>query len=382
MILRRSAAENRYAAESRSAAESPSAAESRSAAARGVSSRPAGLRPAWLIAGVLAVLVAVIAGLAFGTVSLPPGSVALAILDLLPGVRLNSGLTERETAILLQLRLPRVVLGLLVGAMLALAGAAYQGAFRNPLADPHLLGVAAGAGLGVTTVIVLRAGTTAELPVGVPLAAFAGAIGAVILTWLLGSAGGRERGPAALILAGVAVSAFLAAGQTYLLQRNVESLREVYSWLLGRLATAGWHDVLVILPYALVTAVIVLTRRRELDVLTVGDAEAMSLGLHPQRSRYLLIIAASLGTAAAVSVSGLIGFVGIIVPHTIRLLSGPSYRSLLPLSLLFGAAFLVLTDLLARTVGGDAEIPIGVVTAFLGAPFFVLVMRTSRAVPT
>lgn len=344
--------------------------------------RRAGLRPGWLAAGVLAVLVATLAGLAFGSARLPPMGVAAELVDLLPGVRVDSGLTEREADILMQLRLPRVVLGLLVGAMLALAGAAYQGAFRNPLADPHLLGVAAGAGLGVTAVIVLGAGATAELPVGVPMAAFAGAVLAVALTWLLGAAGSRDRSPAALILAGVAVSAFFSAAQTYLLQRNVESLQQVYSWLLGHLSTAGWHDVLVILPYVAVTGVIVLTRRRELDVLTVGDAEAASLGLHPQRSRYLLIVAASLGTAAAVSVSGLIGFVGIIVPHALRLLAGPSYRSLLPLSVLFGAAFLTLTDLAARTVAGDAEIPLGVVTAFLGAPFFILVMRTSRMVPT
>jgi iron complex transport system permease protein len=344
--------------------------------------RPAGLRPAWLAAGVLAVLVAMILGLAFGSVPLPPGGVAVEMLNLVPGVRLDSGLTEREVAILTQLRLPRVVLGLLVGAMLALAGAAYQGAFRNPLADPHLLGVAAGAGLAVTIVIVLGASSEdgiTGLPIGVPMAAFAGALGAVALTWLLGAAGGRDRSPATLILAGVAVSAFLSAAQTFLLQRHVESLREVYSWLLGRLSTAGWHDVLVVLPYAVITGAIVLAQRRELDVLTVGDAEATSLGLHPQRSRYLLIVAASLGTAAAVSVSGLIGFVGIIVPHTLRLLAGPGNRALLPLSVLFGAAFLTLTDLLARTAGGDAEIPIGVVTAFIGAPFFILVLRTSRS---
>ncbi|MFI1994670.1 FecCD family ABC transporter permease [Actinoplanes sp. NPDC020271] len=339
------------------------------------------MRPAWLAAGVVAVLVAVVAGLAFGSVSLPPGGVAVELLNLIPGVRLHSGLTEREVAILTELRLPRVVLGLLVGAMLALAGAAYQGAFRNPLADPHLLGVAAGAGLGVTAVLVLRPAGT-ELPIGVPAAAFVGALSAVALTWMLGAAGGRDRSPAALILAGVAVAAFLSAIQTYLLQRHVESLREVYSWLLGRLGTAGWHDVLVVLPYTVVTAAIMLTQRRELDVLTVGDEEATSLGLHPQRSRYLLIVAASLGTAAAVSVSGLIGFVGIIVPHTLRLLTGPSYRSLLPLSLLFGAAFLALTDLLARVAGGAAEIPIGVVTAFLGAPFFIVVLRTTRSAST
>jgi iron complex transport system permease protein len=342
-----------------------------------VTDRPAGLRAGWLAGGVLAVVVALVAGVAFGPVPLPPARVAAALLDLLPGVRVSSGLTPRELAIVTELRLPRVILGLLVGALLALAGAAYQGVFRNPLADPHLLGVAAGAGLGVTAVIAFRPDTSAELPVGAPLAAFVGAVVAVALTWLLGGAGGRARTPATLILAGVAVSAFLAAAQTFLLQRHIEALREVYSWLLGRLATAGWHDVLLVLPYAAVTGAIVLSQRRELDVLTVGDEEATSLGLHPQRSRYLLIAAASLGTAAAVSVSGLIGFVGIIVPHTLRLLAGPSYRSILPLSILFGGAFLALTDLLARTVASPAEIPIGVVTAFLGAPFFALVLRRS-----
>jgi iron complex transport system permease protein len=342
-----------------------------------VTDRPAGLRAGWLAGGVLAVLVALVAGVAFGPVPLPPARVAAVLLDLLPGVRVSSGLSPREVAIITELRLPRVVLGLLVGALLALAGAAYQGVFRNPLADPHLLGVAAGAGLGVTAVIAFRSDTTTELPIGAPLAAFLGALVAVALTWLLGGAGGRARTPATLILAGVAVSAFLAAAQTFLLQRHIEALREVYSWLLGRLATAGWHDVLLVLPYAVVTGAIVLSQRRELDVLTVGDEEATSLGLHPQRSRYLLIAAASLGTAAAVSVSGLIGFVGIIVPHTLRLLAGPSYRSILPLSVLFGAAFLALTDVLARTLASPAEIPIGVVTAFLGAPFFALVLRRS-----
>lgn len=345
--------------------------------------RPAGLRPIWVAAGLLAVAVALVAGVAFGPISLPPGSVAAELLNLVPGVRVTSGLSEREIAIVTELRLPRVVLGLLVGAMLALAGAAYQGVFRNPLADPYLLGVAAGAGLGVTAVIATRVSVgdaTANLPIGVPLAAFVGALSAVVLTWVLGAAGGRSRSPATLILAGVAVSAFLAAAQTYLMQQHVDTLREVYSWLLGRLATAGWHDVLLVLPYAVVTGAIVLSQRRELDVLTVGDEEAASLGLHPVRSRYLLLVAASLGTAAAVSVSGLIGFVGIIIPHTLRLLAGASYRVILPLSVLFGGAFLALTDVVARTVSGAAELPIGVVTAFFGAPFFILVLRTSRSV--
>ncbi|GLH94804.1 FecCD family ABC transporter permease [Phytohabitans aurantiacus] len=345
------------------------------------------LRGLWVLIGLGAVLVAGVAGIAFGPVSLPPGSVAAELLNLIPGVHIDSGLTEREIAIITQIRLPRVVLGLLVGGMLALAGGCYQGVFRNPLADPHLLGVAAGAGLAVTAVIALRVSTgrsggdvTSGLPITTPIAAFIGALGAVALTYLLGVAGGRDRSTATLILAGVAVSAFLGAGQTYLMQRNVDAIREVYSWLLGRLATAGWHDVLIILPYAIITSAVVLLYRRELDVLSVGDDEASSLGLHPQRSRYVLLAAASLGTAAAVSVSGLIGFVGIIVPHTIRLLFGASYRVILPLAVLFGGAFLTLTDLVARTVASPAEIPIGVVTAFLGAPFFVLVLRTTRRV--
>jgi iron complex transport system permease protein len=349
--------------------------------------RPARLRAVWLVAGCAAILVAAVGGLALGPVSLPPGSVAGELLNLIPGVHIDTGLTDREIAIITQLRLPRVVLGLLVGGMLALAGGCYQGVFRNPLADPHLLGVAAGAGFAVTAVIAIRAaapGTggdaTAGLPIAVPLAAFVGALGAVLLTYLLGAAGGRDRSPATLILAGVAVSAFLSAGQTYLLQRHVDTIREVYAWLLGRLATAGWHDVLLVLPYAAVTAALVLLHRRELDVLSVGDEEAASLGLHPQRSRYILLAAASLSTAAAVSVSGLIGFVGIIVPHTVRLLAGPSYRTILPLSMLFGGAFLTLTDVIARTVAAPTEIPIGVVTAFFGAPFFVLVLRRAKRV--
>lgn len=341
--------------------------------------RPGRPRPVWLVTSLLAVLVAMVVGVCVGPVPLPPSSVARALLDLVPGIDLDSGLSERERALLLELRLPRVVLGLLVGGLLALAGACYQGVFRNPLADPHLLGVAAGAGLGVTAVVTLRrdgGGVAGVLPLGTPLAAFTGAIAAVVMTYLLASRGGGERSPTTLILSGVAVSAFLAAAQTYLMQRDADIIQQVYSWLLGRLGTAGWHDVLLVLPYAAVTVVVVLLHRRSLDVLSVGDVEAAGLGLDPRRTRYVLAGAASLGTAAAVSVSGLIGFVGIIVPHTVRLLFGVAYRTILPISMLVGGAFLVLTDLVARTVAAPAEIPIGVITAFLGAPFFVLVLRT------
>jgi iron complex transport system permease protein len=346
--------------------------------------RPARLTRGWLAAGLAAVLVATLAGLTIGPVAINPFGATAAVLDQIPGVNIHTGLSPVETAIVVDLRLPRVVLGLLVGAMLALAGGCYQGVFRNALADPYLLGVAAGAGLGATMAVVI--GVATGITNGardsglLPLLAFAGAMVAVGLTYGLGVAGRGIRSPIALVLAGVAVANFLVAIQTYLLQRHVETIREVYSFILGSVSTDGWGKIWLLLPYAVVTAAVVLAHRRELDVLGVGDEEAASLGLHPQRSRLILILAASLGTAAAVAVAGLIGFVGIIVPHTIRLLVGTSYRAILPLSILFGAAFLALCDLLARTVLTPSELPIGVVTAFLGAPFFVVVLRTARRV--
>jgi iron complex transport system permease protein len=338
----------------------------------------AALRARWVVVGVAAVLVAMLLGLTIGPVDLSPVDVLRELLDQLPGVSMASGLSERDVTIVMELRLPRVVLGLLVGAMLAGAGAAYQGVFRNPLADPYLLGVAAGAGLGATMAIVGGADAAEGLLDPVPLAAFAGALVAVLGTYAVGVSRDRGTGASTLILAGVAVASFLTAVQTYVQQQNSESIREVYSWILGRLGTAGWNEVILLLPYAAVTTIVLLANRRVLDVLGVGDDEAGSLGLDPARARMLIVVAASLGTAAAVSVSGLIGFVGIIVPHAVRLLAGSSYRVILPLSMLFGAAFLSLADLVARTAAAPAEIPIGVITAFLGAPFFVVVLRTAR----
>lgn len=339
---------------------------------------PTRLRLRWLLAGIGAVLGALLLGLTVGPVALAPGRVLVELLDHVPGIHLGSGLSHRDATIVLELRLPRVVLGLLVGAMLAGAGAAYQGVFRNPLADPYLLGVAAGAGLGATLAIVGGAGAASGFVDPVPLAAFAGALAAVVGTYAVGVSRGRASAASTLILAGVAVASFLTAVQTYVQQQNAEDIRQVYSWILGRLGTAGWDEVTLLLPYATVTAVVLLLNRRVLDVLGVGDEEAGSLGLDPARARLLVVVVASLGTAAAVSVSGLIGFVGIIVPHVVRLLVGTSYRVIIPLSMLFGAAFLALADIVARTADSPAEIPIGVITAFLGAPFFIVVLRTAR----
>jgi iron complex transport system permease protein len=250
--------------------------------------------------------------------------------------------------------------------------------FRNPLADPYLLGAAAGAGLGATIVVAYGPSGSISRDL-LPLAAFAGAAVAVVAAYVLGSSG-RNRGAATLVLSGVVVAAFFTALQTFFQQQHADTLQEVYAWILGRLATSGWHEVALVSPYVLVSMTVLLLHGRLLDVLSVGDEEAQSLGVNVRLVRLLVIAAATVGTAAAVAVSGLIGFVGIIVPHTIRLLAGPSYRLLLPLAVLGGAAFLVLADVLARTVLSPAELPIGVVTAFFGAPFFALVLHTSRLV--
>jgi iron complex transport system permease protein len=325
----------------------------------------------WALATVLLVIAA-LAGLLVGSVGLPPGDVLAALLDRLPFLSLDHGLGEVETRLLFEIRAPRVVMGGLVGAVLAVAGAGYQGVFRNPLADPYLLGVAAGAGLGATAVIGLGGGSAAIPPV-----AFLGGIAAVAVTYALSrTVGGRTT--TTLILAGVAVAAFATAVQTFLLQRNSENLREVYSWILGRLVTVGWSEVLTLIPYAVVAGSVLVVLRRLLDVLGLGDEEAGGLGVNVPQVRRLVVLAATLATAAAVSVSGLIAFVGIIVPHTIRLLTGWSYRVIIPLSLVAGATFLILADLIARTIVAPGELPIGVVTAFLGAPFFLLVLRTMR----
>lgn len=325
-----------------------------------------------LTSGVVALLAAAILGSVVGAAGIDPSAVVRELLDALPGISLESGLTEVQQSILWEIRLPRVVLGAVVGAVLAAAGASYQGVFRNALADPYLLGVAAGAGLGATVVFA----TTDDRAYLAPLA-FLGGLVAVGLTYLLGrTVGGRSA--TSLILAGVAVAAFATAVQTYILQRNVETLREVYAWILGRLTTVGWGDVIGLAPYAVVATVVLLGASRRLDVLSIGDDEARALGVNVTVVRGVVVVAATLATAGAVSVSGLIAFVGIIVPHAIRLLFGWSYRVILPLSVLFGAAFLMLADVAARTVVSPAELPIGVVTAFLGAPFFLLVLRTMR----
>jgi iron complex transport system permease protein len=345
------------------------AAPSRAVRVRGVS-------PGWALAAVAFLVLALVVGIVAGPVHIGVGDALRTVAAKLgvPGV--DSPLSATDQAILWDLRVPRVLLAALVGGMLATAGATYQGVFHNPLADPYLLGVAAGAGLGATLAVVyLRA---IDFQNTLPPAAFVGGALAVVAAYAIGRSAGVGSGGATLVLAGVTVAAFFTAIQTFVQQQHSDTIQEVYSWILGRLPSSGWRDVVILLPYVGVAITGILLHRRLLDVLSVGDEEAASLGVNVGRVRLAVVVCATVGTAAAVAVSGLIGFVGIIVPHAIRLVAGPSYRLLLPLSVLVGGGFLVLADVIARTALSPGELPIGVVTAFFGAPFFAVVLRTSK----
>jgi len=318
-----------------------------------------------------------------GAADLNPLATIAAMLDKIPFVRLPSSLSPIDRAVLFQIRLPRIVLGILVGGLLSVAGAGYQGVFRNPLVDSGMLGSSAGAGLGATVAVVYLGGIG---PSAVPIAAFVGSLAGVAVAALAGAVG-TARGPvgngtATLLLAGVAVGMFLTAAQTYILQRSTQVLQQVYAWLLGSLSGASWQQVTEILPYAVISVLIILAHGRHIDVLSVGDDEARALGMNPALVRGIVVAACALAAASAVAVSGLIGFVGIVVPHVVRRLAGTSYRLVLPLSLLTGAGFLVLADTVARTVLSPAELPIGVVTALAGSPAFVWILRATRAVGT
>jgi len=338
---------------------------------------PGGRRVAVVVVvTIVALALAVVVGLVVGPT---PIGLTRIVGDLFSHIGIgHSTLTSTDSTIVWQLRAPRMVLGLLAGAMLAVAGGTYQGVFRNPLADPYLLGVAAGAGLGATIAIV-DVGSGVSTPSWTPLLAFVGAMVAVGVTWAIGGRGMRAT-PSTLILAGVAVASLLTSAQTYLQQSSSKSITLVYIWLLGSLSSADWHSVLLVLPYVAVCTAVCVAAGRALDVMSVGEDESRSLGLPVRRVRLLVVAASSLGTAAIVSAVGLIGFVGIIVPHVVRLLVGTSYRRILPISVLVGAAFLVLADTVARTVVAPSELPLGVVTALVGAPVFVIVLSVRRPV--
>lgn len=325
---------------------------------------------------VLLLAFALFLSVAVGSVFIPPSTLLGLLRSHLAGLDLPAALKPFET-ILFALRLPRTALVAITGAALAGSGAAYQGLFRNPLADPYLIGVASGAGLGAIIAMTFNGSTSALGLYTVPIAAFIGAIATVLIVYELARVG-RALPVTNLILGGVAVSSFATALTSFLMINATGDLRRALVWLLGGSTMSGWQPVFAELPYVVIGLAVLLSMGHALNVMQVGDEQAQQLGLPVEQVRAAVILSASLATAAAVSFAGVIGFVGLIVPHVVRMLWGSDYRRILPLSVLSGATLLLVADVLARVVMSPQELPVGIIMSLGGAPFFLWVLRRSK----
>ena len=286
--------------------------------------------------------------------------------------------SETEQAIIVSIRLPRIILALIVGGALGVSGAVMQGLFRNPMADPGIIGVSSGGALGA--VIAIATGATALVSLALPMMSFVGAAATLILVYTVASVGGRFS-MAALLLAGVATGAFVAAiiSAIILFTANLQAQREMLFWLAGGLGASTWEDVRLCVPFVLLGIGVSVVLSRDLNLLMLSDDEARALGARVALTRNLLLVSTSLITGAAVAFSGTIAFVGLIAPHTLRLIVGADHRVLVPLSAIGGGLFLLAADTLARTVVDPAEVPVGVVTALMGAPFFLMLLARNKA---
>lgn len=331
----------------------------------------------FLLLGILLVI-AILISLMAGSVLISPGVVWEVIVARLNGLNATADPNGVFATIFFKLRLPRAVLLLLVGAALSGSGAAYQGLFRNPLADPFLIGVSSGAGLGAVIAMTIHWPYSALGLMAIPLAAFIGAMAAVFIVTRLARVG-NTLPSTNLILAGVAVSSFTSAITSLLMINSSGELRRALVWLLGGSALSGWNPVTGVLPYVLIGCGLLLTLGHSLNVMQFGDEQAQQLGIPVRRVRRLTIFTATLATGAAVAFVGVIGFVGLVVPHLVRILWGGDYRRLLPLSMIGGAVLLLVTDVAARTITAPQEIPVGIITALIGAPFFLWVLRRSKS---
>jgi iron complex transport system permease protein len=332
-----------------------------------------------LLAGAAAVVLVALLGMAWGSLAISPATIAAMFWRRIVGEVSAAPWPATWETVIFDIRLPRVLLAALVGAALSLAGAVYQGLFRNPLADPYLIGVSAGASLGATAAIALG------LPVSwgglgaVSLLAFFGALVSTVLVYFLSRIGGRSS-TVTLVLAGVAVGAFLSSVTTFLMFHAQDAFRTVHAlgWMMGSFALSSWIKVHLMAPVLVLGGGLLWAYAHRLNVLQLDDEQAHQLGVPVERTRLILIVVATLVTSTAVSVCGVIGFVGLIVPHAVRLVWGPDHRFLLPMGALCGAAFMILADGAARALISPAELPVGVVTAFCGAPFFLYLLRQKR----
>jgi len=322
--------------------------------------------------------IAALLSIGVGPVFIPPGTAARMLIDRLTSIAIAPDWPAAFVSILFQIRLPHTALMLLTGAALGGSGAAYQGLFRNPLADPYLIGVASGAGLGAVFALSMQWPSSLLGMYTLPASAFLGATISIAIVYSLARVG-RTVPSTTLILAGVAFSAFATSLMSFLMLRSNTELRRALTWLLGGAIMGGWQPVLAMLPYELLGLGILIASGHALNVLQFGEEQAQQLGIPIERIKLLVILSASITTAAAVSFSGVIGFVGLVAPHVARLLWGPDYRALIPLSIIGGGSALLLADMLARTVLAPQTLPVGIVTALAGAPFFLWLLRRAKS---
>jgi len=334
-----------------------------------------GISP-WISAAALtgALFAAAVVALAVGSVSVPPGQI---ISLLLHQLHLSEGgtWTTAQAAVIVQVRLPRVLMACLVGGGLALSGAVMQGIFHNPMADPGLLGVSSGAALGA--VLALHLGLAVQHYFVLPGLAFLGALLAAITVYGMATSGGKTP-IATLLLSGIAVGSLNVALTSFILSTSRESvLREILFWLMGGLEASTWEHVRLSAPVVLLGAGAIMLFARDLDIMLLGEQRALTLGVDAQRCRHILLTLATAMTAIVVAFSGTVGFVGLIVPHMLRLLVGPNHHRLLPVSFLGGGTFLILADLMARVLVRPQELRLGVITALVGVPFFLYLLRAN-----
>jgi iron complex transport system permease protein len=322
-------------------------------------------------------LLIIVVATTIGSVHIPLDTTFKVILDKLPGIDITHTWTDGIGTIIFDVRLPRVILAGIVGAALAIAGATYQGLFRNPLADPYLIGVAQGASLGAVVGFLLPVAWNLTAIGIIPVFAFTGAILATAVVYLLARVG-KTLPVTTLILSGVALSALLSSVVSYLVISSNDQMHNILFWMMGSFSMSEWSEVGIALPYITVGIAIIVIFARLLNVMQLDEEQAQQLGVNVEKYKIILLAAATLITAASVSFVGTIGFVGIIIPHAVRLIWGADHRSLLPLSILTGAVFMIGADLLSRTILAPKEIPIGVITAICGAPFFLYLLRKRK----
>lgn len=322
------------------------------------------------LAGLLATLI--VAGVAAGSVAIPFRQVLRILLSVFSGP--GEGVPATLVTIVLGMRLPRVLAAALVGAALSLAGGTMQGLFKNPLADPFIVGVSSGASVGAAAAMLMGLAWSRAGGFAIPIAAFLGGMGSLVLVYSLSATGGR-RSTLGLLLAGTAVSTFLGAVVALLTFFSGEKLQQVVFWMMGGFSGRGWRHVLGMLPWLAIGGAIIFWHSRDLDALAIGEEQAHYMGVEVERVKVRLLAASALLAAAAVSVSGLIGFVGLVVPHAMRLIGGAGHRWLLPASALAGAVFMVGSDLVARIALAPMELPVGLVTALVGGPFFLYLLK-------